>query len=363
MVLGIFHSTLAWFFVVAGASLAVNLPMEIDTPGGEGGAATPEIRAQKEPAIPAPYAGGFVLRLGEMVAPHRVTSVLVMPGESVDIEAAMGLPGSSYSASADEGTLRPIASSRWAWTAPARPGQHSIVVNETGSGQTVTLTAFVMVPFRHTETSLNGYTIGRYPLRPFKNNPIYLPPPGFVEVTEANLDSYVSPHFRLSQFVCKQDSAFPKYLILNPRLLMKLELIVEELNRRGYGVDTLHVMSGYRTPLYNAAIKNVRYSLHQWGYAADVFVDRDGDGMMDDLNQDGRIDHLDAAVISEIVEELDQDERFRPLAGGLGQYEKTHYHGPFVHVDVRGWDARWSVGIGVRKATPGPPGQKGKQRL
>jgi hypothetical protein len=29
--------------------------------------------------------------------------------------------------------------------------------------------------------------------------------------------------------------------------------------------------------------------------------------------------------------------------GGLGTYEPTHTHGAFVHVDVRGFEARWGV--------------------
>ncbi len=41
----------------------------------------------------------------------------------------------------------------------------------------------------------------------------------------------------------------------------------------GFAVDTLHVMSAFRTPFYNRAIGDVEYSAHQWGSAADVYVD------------------------------------------------------------------------------------------
>jgi hypothetical protein len=113
-------------------------------------------------------------------------------------------------------------------------------------------------------------------------------------------------------------------------------------------------MSGYRTPFYNCAIGNVRYSCHQWGLAADVFVDRDEDGMMDDLNRDGRIDLADADLLYEIIEGIGAAKvpavttaASAPAsghsAGGLAKYAATPAHGPFIHVDVRGRRARWGV--------------------
>ena len=76
-----------------------------------------------------------------------------------------------------------------------------------------------------------------------------------------------------------------------------------------------------------------------YGDAADVFVDNDGNGRMDDLNRDGRIDSRDAQVILDAVERV---ERAHPdLVGGVGVYRATRAHGPFAHVDVRGTRARW----------------------
>ena len=76
-----------------------------------------------------------------------------------------------------------------------------------------------------------------------------------------------------------------------------------------------------------------------YGDAADVFVDNDGDGRMDDLNRDGRIDSRDAKVILEAVEQVER--AHGDLAGGVGVYRATRAHGPFAHVDVRGTPARW----------------------
>ena len=85
----------------------------------------------------------------------------------------------------------------------------------------------------------------------------------------------MSPHFRLKQFLCKEDTSkdFPKYVVLKERLPLKLEAILERVNAMGFKTDTLHVMSAYRTPYYNHAIGDVKYSMHQWGSAADIYVD------------------------------------------------------------------------------------------
>ena len=130
-----------------------------------------------------------------------------------------------------------------------------------------------MVPFEISEhQKLNGYRIGQYKQKPLKNNPVYKPPTAFVEVTPQNRDERVSPHFTLGQFISKQASAYPKYLALRERLLLKLEMILEAVKEQGIQVSTLHVMSGFRTPFYNKAIGNpTQYSRHLYGDAADIF--------------------------------------------------------------------------------------------
>jgi len=204
------------------------------------------------------------------------------------------------------------------------------------------LNVFVMEPLARVQNGvLNGYRIGAYPARPLRNNPIYVQPKGFVEVTTENADTRISPHFKLRQFICKQQANYPHYVVLNERLLVKLELIVERLKQLGFKADTLNVMSGYRTPYYNKAIGNVTYSLHQWGRAADVFVDDNNDEMMDDLNKDGRIDVKDAVVLRDLIQKLFSEPQNTHLAGGAGLYKATQAHGPFVHVDVRGYSANW----------------------
>jgi uncharacterized protein YcbK (DUF882 family) len=174
----------------------------------------------------------------------------------------------------------------------------------------------------------------------------YQNPPGFIEVTKENQHTLISEHFRLRDFLTHdQARTWPKYLVLRLELVDKLELVIQELERGGVVVRHMAVMSGFRSPQYNSrgGETNGRSGLsrHMYGDAADVFVDNDGDGRMDDLNRDGRVDHRDARVILDATERV---ERTHPdLAGGVGVYRGNSSHGPFAHVDVRGWRARWGL--------------------
>lgn len=172
-------------------------------------------------------------------------------------------------------------------------------------------------------------------------------PDGFVEVTPDNQDTPVSEHFRLRDFLTHdQRGVWPKYLVLSERLVDKLELVIADLEAHGVLVRRLVVMSGFRTPQYNLrgvgrAGGRARDSRHQYGDAADVFVDNDESERMDDLDHDGRVDWRDAVVIRDAV---DRVEAAHPdLIGGVGVYRGTSTHGPFTHIDVRGVRARWQV--------------------
>jgi hypothetical protein len=190
--------------------------------------------------------------------------------------------------------------------------------------------------------SLRGYHVGSWPKN--ASTARYAPPAGFIEVTRENEATQVSSNFMLKDFLTHdQGGVWPKYLVLKPRLLDKLELISAALAQRGLP-SKLHVMSGFRTPQYNeqgVGEKGGRASKsrHMYGDAADVFVDADGNGTMDDLNGDGRITKADAKVLFKVAESV---EAAHPdLVGGLSPYNANSAHGPFVHVDARGTKARW----------------------
>jgi len=103
------------------------------------------------------------------------------------------------------------------------------------------------------------------------------------------------------------------------------------------------VMSGFRTPQYNHTGGNTEgranLSRHMYGDASDIFIDNDGNGVMDDLNHDGRVDIRDAQVINDAVDKVERDNP--SLVGGVGVYSACCGHGPFTHIDVRGFRARW----------------------
>jgi uncharacterized protein YcbK (DUF882 family) len=104
-------------------------------------------------------------------------------------------------------------------------------------------------------------------------------------------------------------------------------------------------MSGFRHPSYNqrgvGKGGRARDSRHQFGDAADVYIDNDRNGRMDDLNRDGRVNTADVRVIEDAVRRVEQ--RHPELLGGLGLYKSTSSHGPFAHIDTRGTRARWGA--------------------
>ena len=286
-------------------------------------------------------AAGIAVQCQDEISPLRVRALTVLPGETVTFELVTPEPALGYEAQPAGGQLVSLDTGRWEWTSPPDPGLYPIQVIAPDGAAAVILQAFVVVPYDRLQGDfMNGYRIGRYPEKPLRGLTDYRRPVGFVEVTRENEDVMVSPHFHLKQFLCKQPADSQRYVVLNDRLLLALEQILERVNQAGYQATTLHIMSGYRTPAYNRSLGNVDYSLHQWGAAADIFIDENEDGVMDDLNSDGLSDIHDAEVLYRLVDDAAQSES-QGLIGGLGKYPSTASHGPFVHVDVRGRKARW----------------------
>jgi uncharacterized protein YcbK (DUF882 family) len=221
------------------------------------------------------------------------------------------------------------------------------------------ITDFNLISLRPRSEKRNGrvglYYIGNWPgetgrVATPKRAPAdrYRPPSGFIEVTRQNADTKVSEHFRLRDFLTHdQASVWPKFLVLEMRNVDKLELVLADLQQRGANVSGVRVMSGFRTPQYNKGGGNTGggagLSRHMYGDAADIFIDSNGDGVMDDLNHDGKSTIADARVVSAAV---DRVEAAHPeLIGGAGVYPAESGHGPFIHIDTRGYRARW-IGSG-----------------
>jgi hypothetical protein len=225
--------------------------------------------------------------------------------------------------------------------APQKSGHYPLVVVPDG-GEAMTINLFVTVPLTEVENEqLNGYRIGPPPPGNTKRAALYKQPTGFIEVTEDMLDIQLTPHFSLRQFLCKQESGYPKYVVIKESLLVLLEGLLESVQEEGYPARSFGVISGYRTPWYNRKIGNVANSRHVYGDAMDLYLDLDGDGLMDDLDSDGDRDRDDVNILFNIATRFMQRPENVALVGGVGSYGRTSRHGGFVHVDTRGYSARW----------------------
>ncbi|MFH1428540.1 MAG: D-Ala-D-Ala carboxypeptidase family metallohydrolase [Candidatus Margulisiibacteriota bacterium] len=289
----------------------------------------------------------FIIKIKDIETASLITSVFAMPAEKIKLKVVDNNPLNIYQVTdlSKRGVFKRTGKYTWDIRAPEEKGLYRLAVSNTWTGSRIELNLFVMVPSKQIKNGiLNGYKIGNYPAVGYKGLTAYQKIPGFIEVTKENENTYISPHFQLKQFLCKQPSQYPKYIALKERLPLKLELVLAELKREGYLAETLHIMSGYRTPFYNQALGNVKYSRHIYGDAADIFIDDNPeDGSMDDLNNDNVVDHRDAMVLFQAIEQVESRKWNAPYIGGLGRYTRNKFHGPFVHVDTRGFFARWGV--------------------
>jgi hypothetical protein len=229
-------------------------------------------------------------------------------------------------------------------TAADSPGVYALSDSIAGGRPFALIT---MVPFTDkAKGRVGAYRVGWWPAeRRRARSATYANPDGFIRVTPDNEDTPVSEHFRLRDFLTHdQEDVWPKYMVLREELVDKLELIIDDLADHGHPDAHVVIMSGFRTPEYNAMGVGrrggrARDSRHQFGDAADIYVD-DGHGLMADLNGDGRIDTRDVHVL---LESVDRVEAAHPeLVGGAGVYRGTKAHGPFLHVDTRGERVRWA---------------------
>jgi uncharacterized protein YcbK (DUF882 family) len=228
------------------------------------------------------------------------------------------------------------------FVAPTRPGFYHLAVSS-GIDRVVLPepTLAVMVPFAEKKgTRLNGYRIGTYLAERFTGHKDR--PAGFLPVRESDLGMHVSTHLTLADFITHdtQSAVWPKYVALDPQLLDKLELVLARVGRNAKLSSTdgdsaevaFDVHSGFRTPAHNRRVpRSARDSRHQYGEAADVAIDANGDG---------RVTRTDQVLVARAVDEVEQEHP--DLVGGLGLYVSRRYRTPYVHIDVRGTRTRWT---------------------
>ena len=308
------------------------------------------VHAPDVPRAPfAQFAGPSVWASGDAFGTSREVKLrFTLPGQRVEFPLAVvddpsGLQYQWVAASGMEPMTLPMPLGGATIVAPTRPGfyqllllhrsaQDSTIVKERVTEPTLA----VMVPFAEKAAGvLNGYRIGTYLAERFGGGRDE--PQGFLEVQPGDEQLSVSKHFHLGDFVTHdaQTEVWPKYVALNPRLLDKLELVVAEVAKmRGVPSDSmvaLDVHSGFRTPAHNAQVQRAaRDSRHQYGDAADIVIDADGDG---------RITRSDSRIVSNAVDSV--EELHPDLVGGLGVYTSDRYRTPYVHIDARGHRSRW----------------------
>jgi hypothetical protein len=237
------------------------------------------------------------------------------------------------------------------FVAPQHPGIWSLALKVGNAIKP--LADFSVITLRPAAEERSGrlglYYIGSWPkARKGQRGVSYDPPSGFIEVTQQNQNTQLSEHFKLKDFLPHdQQNVWPKYIVVDLKMIDKDELVLADLKEHGINPAGVRVMSGFRSPQYNAGGGDPRgraaLSRHMYGDANDIFIDNDGNGQMDDLNHDGRVNIADAKVIQDAVNRV---ERAHPsLIGGCGIYSGTSAHGPFTHIDTRGYSARW-IGTG-----------------
>lgn len=261
----------------------------------------------------------------------------VLPGEPIEYPLAIqGDPtGLTYTwvrvgDSVAVAAPRPLAGA--ILDGPAKPGFYRVVLLK-GTEQRVIagLAVAVLAPFEEKVGGiLNGYRIGTYLSEKVAGK--NAPPEGFMEIMPGDLNLSITKHLRVSDFVTHDNQkSWPRYAAVSPRLLDKLELVVGEIQRwRGGDVEiALDVRSGFRSPDHNRTIRRAaRDSRHQYGDAADVAID---------VNGDGKFSAADIQMLGLAVEIVEL--KHPHLTGGLGMYSRART--PYVHIDTRGKKSRW----------------------
>ena len=119
-------------------------------------------------------------------------------------------------------------------------------------------------------------------------------------------------NFSLAEFACKDGSPVPDEMRDDTLMLMaNLEVLRKEL-----GDKAIRIVSGYRSPEYNAKVGGSKGSKHMLAQAADI-----------------RVSGVQPKIVADTIERLIKAGDMQE--GGLGRYAG------FTHYDIRGKRARW----------------------
>ncbi len=386
-------------FLLTGIAFPAQVEISMPTP------------AAKSPSADLVPLAGSVRKIGsEAMGMESGWAYILKPGDSVEIrvapakkspaEAKVNIPqgldapkvylvkrGHTLRWEVSGGAVEKFLPDGVFWKAPLTPGTHKLSallmdeavfsrikpdekkLSERSILGTFVVNFLVMYPFdREGAGVIEGYPIGIYPNEDAKDvkeiivrhRRTYHPPQYFIKVTPENASVHISRHFTLGDFSTPGEKDRVRFIVLNFKLVQRLEDIITALDEKNITVSGLKILRGYLSPneverLRRKGIYITKFSRSIYGDSATFIVDENGDGIMDDLNGDGKVDIADLSIIVSIIEALENKTR---LFGGVGLYvhSKDSYYAesyptngairtdtPCVQVDVRGWRSRWGT--------------------
>lgn len=278
--------------------------------------------------------GQVVLKVDGRAVPYQLFSSFKLPGAQLSVEVQNKQQG-EYRIFLGKELQSTFKSGAFTMTVPALSGLYDLEVKDALEKTVLKLNLFVLTPIEKKNGDyLNGFRIGTYP-PPLGEGGKYERPKGFIEVKKGTNDVQLSPHFKLSQFVPEQKGN-PKYLVIKESLLLKLEYILAQVNKAGIDATTLGIRHAYLTPHDNAERQHAIYGRHIYGDAAQIIIDMDKNGIMDDVNGDGAGDMKDARWLFNLIDKLSDKADYQKLEGGLAHYRLSKKYGGYVYIDCRG---------------------------
>jgi len=228
----------------------------------------------------------------------------------------------------------------YALKVPQEIGLHKLRLVDGTKNVLLNLNLFVLTPVSQIEGgAINGFKMGTYP-PPLGEGGKYERPRGLIEITKENFQTQLSPHFKLSQFTSLRRGK-QEYIVIREVLLLKLEYLLKEINNAGIPARTIRIRKAYLTPEKNALKGNAIYSRHIYGDAAQIIIDENNDGIMDDVNGDGKTDMKDARWLFELIDKLSGRKDYQRFEGGLAHYKLNKKFGGYVYIDARGNKVRY----------------------
>lgn len=273
---------------------------------------------------------------------------------------------------ASSGSLAPLSSGGALWT-PAeegRPAQIAVRASThtnhagTPSGEETAdseALIYLLPPVGYDprgDGTVGGTMIGYYPDERAEGvpavvarNPAAYSPPRLFHRLDANTKTLITGgETPLGTF---HPSPFPdaevRYVVVSPGAAEFWAAMRGAVENHGLDPGALRVLRGFVSPaerqrLERSGVAIAEFSRHLYGDALAVVYDPGGDGRFNDVDGDGAVDGDDLRIVADLARDA---LRAAGLSGGVGVERDFRSpdgsHGPYVHVDWRGWDLRWDT--------------------